>query len=346
MRRAHAGVRRAARRGRQSPRGHRPGAREAGREGPPQATRRRRRAGARRSRRFPVGLCALPGGDRGDHREARGEAGAVPGARGHRRRVLRPRLQHLVAVGHRDGRRMPPARARRGLPLLQPGAGDEDRRSGRRRADRTVGRRGAVRPRPALRPHAGALQRHAGLHRQPRRARLRARIAARAGRRRCRLRHHRSHPGRRRGLSPRALRPDGPGGPGRDPRRDALDVPAVLRGAEVQAVVPERAARRGRAARAQDRARLVRLRQGRRSREGSGTIRAGRRAGTGMVRARAEGVAAEARREIRRRPLGRVGLLLRAARPRRDRERARARARPESHSRASTPCSDSPSGAR
>ena len=48
--------------------------------------------------------------------------------------------QHLLAFGDRDGRGVQAAGARRRLPLLQPGAGDEDRRGGRRRADRAVGR--------------------------------------------------------------------------------------------------------------------------------------------------------------------------------------------------------------
>ena len=46
---------------------------------------------------------------------------------------LHPRVEHLVALGDRDGRGVPAAGARRGLSLLQPGAGDEDRRSGGRR---------------------------------------------------------------------------------------------------------------------------------------------------------------------------------------------------------------------
>ena len=92
-----------------------------------------------------------------------------------------------------------------------------------------------------------------------------------------RLRHHRPHPGRRRGLSHRAVRPDGPGRARRRARGDEVDVPAVLRGAEVPPLLPRRAARRRRAPRPQDRPRLVHLRQGRRRRAGRRAESAARR---------------------------------------------------------------------
>ena len=69
-----------------------------------------------------------------------------------------------------------PARARRRLPLLQPGAGHEGRRGDRRRCARTPP--SATRS-PSSRERFGhvarARARHAGLHRQPRRPRLRDR---------------------------------------------------------------------------------------------------------------------------------------------------------------------------
>ena len=89
----------------------------------------------------PRGARALPGGGRGDRRGARRQARAVLRAR--RRSSTSDCIlasQHLFALGDRDGRRLQAARARRRLPLLQSGAGDEDRRGGRRRAHRAVGR--------------------------------------------------------------------------------------------------------------------------------------------------------------------------------------------------------------
>ena len=53
---------------------------------------------------------------------------------------VRARHQHLVAVGHRDGRRPRAPRAGRRLPLLQPGRGDAAARDRPRRAAPTTPR--------------------------------------------------------------------------------------------------------------------------------------------------------------------------------------------------------------
>ena len=133
-------------------------------------------------------------------------------------------------------------------------------------AHRAVGGRCAGGARQALWPHAGALQGHARLRRQPCRARLRARESLRV---------------LQEGVADFAtidrILVDAAGfrmGPfglldlvGLDVAhaRDEVHARAVLRRAEVPARLPRRAARRGRIARAQDRPRLVQLRQGRRS---------------------------------------------------------------------------------
>ena len=225
--------------------------------------RRGRGARAHRDRRFARRAQALPRGGRGDRRAARAEAGTVQGARGGRLRDLHPRLQHLVAVGDRDGLGLREARARRRLPLLQPGAGDENRRSGGRRTHRALGGRRAGRAREALRPQAGALQGHAGLHRQPRRPRLRAGEPARAAGGRRRLRHHRPDPRGRGGIPPRAVRAARPGRPRHRARRDEVHARAVLRRAEVPALLPLRSARRGGIAGTKDGQGLVQVREGR-----------------------------------------------------------------------------------
>jgi hypothetical protein len=84
---------------------------------------------------------------------------------------LHARHQHLIAAGHRHRRRLPSARPRGRLPLLQPGAADEGRRSHRLGGRRSLGRRRPESVSPAHRPSSGARQRHAGLHRQSRRPR-------------------------------------------------------------------------------------------------------------------------------------------------------------------------------
>ena len=83
-------------------------------------------------------------------------------ARGGRLRHLRPRDQHQLAVRHRDGRRPRPPRARRRLPLLQPGRRHAARGDRPRRADR----RGD--PRHRLRHGQGAAARPASWSRTAR----------------------------------------------------------------------------------------------------------------------------------------------------------------------------------
>ena len=61
--------------------------------------------------------------DRGGLRGARRQAAGLRRGRGGRLRRLRARHQHLLAVGHRDGRRAAAPGAGRRLPLLQPGRG-------------------------------------------------------------------------------------------------------------------------------------------------------------------------------------------------------------------------------
>ena len=115
----------------------------------------------------------------------------------------------------------------------------------------------------ALRPQAGALQGHARLHRQPRRARLRAREPARAAGRRRRLRHHRPDPGGCGGFPHRPVRAARSGRPGHRARRDEVHACAVLRRTEIPALFPLRSARRGGIARQEDRQGLVQVREGR-----------------------------------------------------------------------------------
>ena len=67
------------------------------------------------------------------------QAGLRRARRGHAR-PRDPRLQHLVAVDHRDGRRDPAAREGRRLPLLLPGVGDAAGRDHRGRGHRPGGR--------------------------------------------------------------------------------------------------------------------------------------------------------------------------------------------------------------
>ena len=135
-------------------------------------------------------------GDRGDHRGPGGEARAFLRAGNDRRRELHPRQQHLFAFSDGDGGGVQTSRPCRRLPLLQPGAGNEDRRGSRRRAHRALGDGRAHRACATLRPHAGALQGHAGLRRQPCRASVRAGVAAHPFRRHCRSGEHRPHPRR------------------------------------------------------------------------------------------------------------------------------------------------------
>ena len=71
--------------------------------------------------------------DRGRARADGDQAGRVRRARRGHARPRDPRLQHLVAVDHRDGRGHEPARQGRRLPLLLPGLGDAADR-GRSRA--------------------------------------------------------------------------------------------------------------------------------------------------------------------------------------------------------------------
>ena len=182
MRCAHAPFRCAARRRAQGQGIDRRRARQAGREGPPRRPPTRRRI----LQRIEVvetleALAPCHVVVEAIIEELGAKQRAVPDLEKRWSPRLHPRLQHLLALGDGDGRgAASDPGARRRLPLLQSGAGDEDRRGGRRRAHRAVGHRGADRARHALRPHAGALQGHARLHRQPRRPRLRARIAARA----------------------------------------------------------------------------------------------------------------------------------------------------------------------
>ncbi len=77
----------------------------------------RRRAARRAGRRRA--------GGRGHRREPRGQAEAVPRPRGHRRRRLHLRHQHLVDLGDLDRRRPAAPRAPGRPALLQPGAADE-----------------------------------------------------------------------------------------------------------------------------------------------------------------------------------------------------------------------------
>ncbi len=109
---------------------------------------------ARRSRR-------LRARRRGDRRAARRQAAAVPRARGRRRRRRGARVEHVVAVDHRDRGGLSASRARRGLALLQPGPADEGRRGDRRPRDRSRGRRRVDGADAALRAHRRPREGHA-----------------------------------------------------------------------------------------------------------------------------------------------------------------------------------------
>ncbi len=78
-------------------------------------------------------------GDRGDHRAARAQARALACARRDRAAVRRLRVEHLVALDHRAGRRHAAARPRHRPALLQPRPGDGARRG--RADDRRLRRR-------------------------------------------------------------------------------------------------------------------------------------------------------------------------------------------------------------
>ena len=156
------------------------------------------------------------------------QARAVPRTRSSGRRALHSRVEHLVAVHHRDRRRLRASGARRGLPLLQSRAADEGRGSDRRPAQRPAVGDALMDLAQPHGPHAGAREGHAGLHRQSRRARLRHRGAAHRRRRRRRLRDDRPHHARAGGLPARAVRAAGPDRARRLASGDGIDLPPVL----------------------------------------------------------------------------------------------------------------------
>ena len=78
-----------------------------------------------------------------------------------------PRLQHLLALDHRDGRGDPAPRQGRRLPLLLPGLGDAAGRGHRGRRDRPRRRPGRLQLRAGDPQAADHLRRGARLRRQP-----------------------------------------------------------------------------------------------------------------------------------------------------------------------------------
>ena len=86
--------------------------------------------------------------DRGGAGEDGDQAGGLRRARRGHARARDPRLEHLVALDHRDGRRDAAAREGRRLPLLLPGLGDAAGRDHRGRGDRPRDRPGRLQLRP------------------------------------------------------------------------------------------------------------------------------------------------------------------------------------------------------
>ena len=236
MRRAHARLRRPARRGSKAKDSHRANARQAGRERPARARAEADNALGRIEIVDSVDAFgpATSWSKRSSRTWTRSEALLQPGSIVSGDASSRPTL---LALGDRDGGGLQAAGRVAGYHFFNPVPVMKIVEV----VDGVLTERGSPTRSPrsrALRPHAGALQGHAGLRRQPRRARIRARGAARPFRGRRRFRHHRPHPRRRRRIPARTVRPHGPRRPRRLARGDEVDVPAILRGAEVPAVLP------------------------------------------------------------------------------------------------------------
>ncbi len=105
--------------------------------------------------------------DRGGAGEDGDQAGGLRRARRGHPRPRDPRLQHLLALDHRDGRDDAARRQGGRLPLLLPGLGDAAGRGDRRRGHLAGDGHRRLQLRPGDQEAADRLRRGAGLRRQP-----------------------------------------------------------------------------------------------------------------------------------------------------------------------------------
>ena len=254
---------------------------------------------------------------RGDRRGPGHQAPPVPHAGRNPRERCDHRLEHVVAVDHRDGGGPAAPGARGRHAFLQPGHAHEAGR-GHQRTGNGCGRRGdGLCHGGSLGQEAGLREVHSGFHRQPHCATFLWRGVALVHRRRGRPGDDRRDRARLRRLSDGSVRTDGPDRARRQPGGEHRGVRSDVRRAPLRAIAGAAGTGACRSAGTQERARHLRL--PRRRNQAASPRRGGRRAGAarrGRRLARHCDADHHAARGGRRRRRARAGSALRAGLPR------------------------------